>query len=131
VLVGLGDITPGALYGDDCLRVRSFNSYAGMAVEPVEALVINVKEALEFFRGDVLKSILEETAYLHRTDLDMVTEHEQEIRRQLVLKRVRTAALPQIYRNKLGEQCDQSPGPSRKGSVTSLTLDDQDRKPFS
>ena len=100
-MVQLDELGPGDILGDDCLRTRSFNSYAAMAMTDVEVLMVNTKNALEHFRGDALRTVLAITANRHRTDREFLDEQESDVRKQLVLKRVRTAALPVTYSAKM------------------------------
>ena len=119
VCVPMSDVGPGGVIGDDTVRVRSYNSYEAITLEPTEVLVVNVQEALQYWRGNALETLLIQTAMLHRSDIELVLEHEKETKKQLAKKRIRRAAIPTTYEKRTkstvtpnGQQHHPNPNPN-------------------
>ncbi len=111
VCVPMSDVGPGSVIGDDTVRVRSFNTYEAIALEPTEVLVVNVQEALQYWRVNALETLLLETAILHRSDIELVLEHEKETKKQLAKKRIRRAVIPATYGRHMGLKANNQQSP--------------------
>jgi CRP-like cAMP-binding protein len=89
----------GDVFGDDCLRKHSENSYGVVALDDTEVLILNVKEVLENFkpRCNHWERLIALTSEFHQDDQTLLKQHEKSLRRRLAIKRIVSSSVSPIY----------------------------------
>lgn len=97
-------LSQGMLFGDDTCRNKCINEYGAIALTPVELIVVNAKQAIDFFVGKKLELLLKETGDLHIDDLELILQHENTVRKEVILKKLRDVALGPVYERRFSSR---------------------------
>lgn len=97
VTVIVKKLTVGNMFGDDCIRGNVY-SYTAVALDNVEAVVVNLKDLRLNFkeRSPSFNALLEETNDLHENDFNLLIRYNLSLQREMAYNHVKADTIGYI-----------------------------------
>jgi len=91
--IPLAQLNRGEIFGEDSCRGNSINSYTVTTLSNVSVIFINVKQLLEIFKGKSLELLLNLTSGFHKSDFELLMDHENVSSQKKTYNRLKETAL--------------------------------------